>query len=238
MHRFFASRLDGCRALLPPEEEAHARKVLRLKAGDECQALLDGEIYAAQVAEVSPHMILELQNALPTTEPSVRVTLYQGVPKGDKMDYIVQKCTEAGISRIVPVQFSRCVARWDKKVEEKKRSRLLRIAAEAAKQSGRAAVPTIGETLTAAQLCRALPAHSLALVPWEEQRTGSIAAQLSGQTDIALIIGPEGGIDPAEIRELTEAGARPVTLGRRIFRTETAGLAALIALMTLTGNLE
>ena len=238
MHRFFAQRTDENHALLLPEEENHALRVLRLAAGDACQALMEGGVYSARILQTSPRILLQLEESLPSPEPSVRVTLYQGLPKGDKMDYIVQKCTEGGIFRIVPVLFSRCVARWDGKDAEKKAARFQRIAAEAAKQSGRALVPAFSSPLALDQLCAALPRHDLALVPWEEERGRGIAPHLRGQKDIALIIGPEGGIAPEEIAALTAAGACPVTLGPRIFRTETAGLAALISLLTLTGDMQ
>ena len=238
MHRFFADRLDDHRFRLPPEEENHALRVLRLQAGDPCQALWEGRIFAARIQETSPRVILLQEEELPSPEPGVRVTLYQGIPKGDKMDYVVQKCTEAGVFRIVPVSFSRCVAKWDGRDAEKKRQRLQRIAAEAAKQAGRAVTPQIALPLSPDGLCAALPGHALRLVPWEEQQSGGIRAHLRGEKDVALVIGPEGGISPQEIDRLRAAGAQPVTLGRRIFRTETAGLAALVSLLTLTGDME
>ena len=154
------------------------------------------------------------------------------------MDYIVQKCTEGGVFRIQPVLFSRCVARWEEKDAARKQARYQRIAAEAAKQSGRALTPEIGLPLTIGQLCALVPGHDLALVPWEEQKPGGIRTAWQNERDTALIIGPEGGIAPEEIQALQAAGARAVTLGRRIFRTETAGLAALISLLTITGDME
>ena len=238
MHRFFAVRVDENRAALPQEEAQHALRVLRLGVGDACQALTDGEIFSAALEETSPQVILRLGEKLPSPEPRVKVTLYQGLPKGDKMDYIVQKCTEAGVQRIVPVRFSRCVASWTDRDAEKKRARFRRIAAEAAKQSGRAVVPDIAPPLSVAELCEALPAHDLALVPWEEQRGHGIAAQWQGQKDVAMVIGPEGGISAEEIERMKAAGGKPVTLGPRIFRTETAGLAALVSLLTIAGDMS
>ena len=237
MHRFFALRAGDGHVILPPEEENHALRVLRMQPGDACQALLDGAVYAAEIMEVSPRVTLRLGDEQPSPEPRVRVTLYQGIPKGDKMDYIVQKCTEAGIKRITPVAFSRCVAEWQKKDAEKKLSRLRRIAAEAAKQSGRAMVPDVTEPMSFPALCRRLPEHELSLVPWEEQKGNGISSRWQGQGDVALVIGPEGGITAEEIGLLKEAGGVPVTLGPRIFRTETAGLAALISLLTLSGDM-
>ena len=237
MHRFFAQRTDERHARLPEEEEAHALRVLRMQAGDACQALIDGAIYAAVLREIAPRVLLELKEELPSTEPGVRVTLYQGIPKGDKMDYITQKCTEAGVHRIVPVDFSRCVAHWDGKDAPKKQARFRRIAAEAAKQSGRALAPDIQLPVSVDGLCRALAGHDLALVPWEEESSGGVKSRWLGQKDVALVIGPEGGITAEEIEKCRAAGAWPITLGPRIFRTETAGLAALISLLTLSGDL-
>ncbi len=238
MHRFFAERLDAETAALLPEEETHALRVLRLNAGDECQALMEGSVYAAVIRETSPRVALTLKEALPSPEPSISVTLYQGIPKGDKMDYIVQKCTEAGVRRIVPVELSRCVARWEGKDAAKKQTRYQRIAAEAAKQSGRAAVPEIALPLSFGALRGEIAKHRLILVPWEEEHGNGIRANWRGEKDVAILIGPEGGIFPEEIDQLKAAGAKPVTLGPRIFRTETAGLAAIISLLTLSGDME
>ena len=238
MHRFFAVRTGADRAELPPEEEAHALRVLRMSAGDECQALIEGSLYGAMIEETVPRVILRLGETLPSPEPGVEITLYQGIPKGEKMDYIAQKCTEAGVKRIVPVTFSRCVARWEGKDADKKRARFQRIAAEAAKQSGRALIPEIGMPLSVKQLCAELAQFDLALVPWEETRGMGIRAKWRGEKRVALVIGPEGGIAPEEIEMMKAAGAVPVTLGPRIFRTETAGLAAAISLLTVSGDME
>ena len=238
MHRFFAVRLDAETAALPPEEESHALRVLRLTVGDECQALMEGSVFAAVIRETSPRVILALKETLPSPEPSVSVTLYQGVPKGDKMDYIVQKCTEAGVCRIVPVEFSRCVARWEGKDTAKKQTRYQRIAAEAAKQSGRAAIPEIALPMAFDAMCTEAAKHALILVPWEEAHGNGLRANWSGEKDVAIMIGPEGGISREEIEKLKAAGAKPVTLGPRIFRTETAGLAAMISLLTIAGDME
>ncbi len=237
MHRFFAERTDEHIAALLPEEEAHALKVLRMQAGNACQALLEGRIFAARIRETVPRVLLTLDEELPSPEPSVHLTLYQGIPKGDKMDYIVQKCTEAGVGRIVPVHFSRCVAQWAGKDAEKKTARLQRIAAEAAKQSGRAVVPRIEPPVSFAFLRDLLPRHEAVYVPWEEAEGRGFRSCLKGQKDLAVLIGPEGGISREEIDALQSLRAVPVTLGPRIFRTETAGLAALISILTLTNDM-
>ena len=237
MHRFFAEFMDGGAVLLP-EEEKHALKVLRLAPGDVCQALIEGQIFEAEIIETSPRVVLQLGAELPSTEPSVEVTIYQGIPKGEKMDYVAQKCTEAGACRIVPVEFSRCVAKWDEKDTEKKLPRFQRISAEAAKQSGRARTPRIERPISVETLCGLVKTHDLCLLPWEEERGHGIRQYWQGQKNVGIVIGPEGGISPEEAEAITRAGAWPVTLGPRIFRTETAGLAALVSLLTLSGDME
>lgn len=238
MHRFFALPLENALAYLPKDEEAHALKVLRMKEGDACQALMDGRIFEAEIKETYPRVLLSLKKELPSAEPSLRVTLYQGIPKGEKMDYIVQKCTEAGVFRIVPVSFSRCVSKWEGKDAEKKRMRYQRIALEAAKQSGRALAPEIALPITVKQLGEEMKKYDLSLIPWEEQRGNGIRCAFHGEKNVCVVIGPEGGIDGEEAERLVEAGGKTVTLGPRIFRTETAGLASLVALLTLSGDME
>ncbi len=238
MHRFFATKLDADRAELPPEEASHALRALRMGAGDPCQALIEGSLYSAVIEETAPRVILRLGDTQPSPEPGVEITLYQGIPKGEKMDYIAQKCTEAGVRRIVPVSFSRCVAKWEGKDAAKKQARFQRIAAEAAKQSGRALIPEIGLPLSLNQLCAELSRFELALVPWEEARGAGIRAKWGGEKRVALVIGPEGGISNEEMELMKQAGAAAVTLGPRIFRTETAGLAAIVSLLTISGDME
>ena len=237
MHRFFAQKAGENTAVLPPEEAVHALRVLRMRPGDACQAVMDGHVFSARIEKTEPQVTLRLESELPSPEPSLRLTLYQGVPKGDKMDYIVQKCTEAGVFRIVPVHFSRCVAQWTGKDADKKLTRFRRIAAEAAKQAGRALTPEITPPAAFSALPPLLSRHELVFVPWEEARDRGMRSFWTGQKDIAVIIGPEGGIDKSEIEALTALSARPVTLGKRIFRTETAGLAALISILTLSGDM-
>ncbi len=234
MHRFYAERLSDTRALLPEDERRHAQRVLRLQAGDGVILLCDGALLSATLLENGE---CEITGELPSTEAKTRVTLYQGIPKGDKMDFIAQKCTEAGVCRIVPVRMSRCVPDGD---IQKKLERWRRIAREAAKQAFRAAPPDIEDALPLPALPGRLRAHELAIVPWEEARGVSIADALTMQTasDIAIVIVPEGGLDAqADLAPLVSADAVPVTLGPRIFRTETAGLAAAVAIFALKGDM-
>lgn len=233
MQTFFVREIVGSAAPLDAEDARHVLKALRLKPDEKVAIACEGRRYLARIRAEGMMAVAEILEELPSNEPRIHVTLYQGLPKGDKMDLIVQKCTELGICRVVPCQMSRCVTRWEG--GDKKLSRWRRIAREAATQCGRALVPEIQDCLPFRDLPEALTHHQLALVPWESAvRPGALREALAGMEDIALVIGPEGGISPEEIQALR---ALPVTLGPRILRTETAGLAALTMLLTLSGEM-
>lgn len=240
MHRFYADETGVVNqiARLDSEDAQHAVRVLRLQPGEEIVLFSQGEAYAAVIDSVQDGVTVRVGDTLKNPEATVRVTLYQGVPKGDKMDYIVQKCTEGGIHRIVPVNMPRCVAKLDGK-DDKKRQRWQRIAREATKQAFRPVVPEIAPAVSMKQLPALLSQHQLVLAPWEDEHALSLRQVIKEDiTDVAIIIGPEGGMSEEDMAQFRACGAQSVTLGPRIFRTETAGLASLIAIMTLTGNLD
>ena len=234
MHRFFAERIDEKTVRLLPDEARHAKVVLRLGAGDEICVVLEDTLYSAAILDDGDGIKAGLMAPLPSPEPQTHVTLFQGLPKGEKFDFLIQKCTEAGIRSIIPVKMERCVAKIDDRDGAKKKERWQRIALEAAKQSGRTHVPEIGMPVSENALSGLLKAFDLVLVPWEDARGYSVKKALQDAPlarNIALIIGPEGGMSEEEIARFTAIGAKPVTLGRRIFRTETAGLAGLIMIL-------
>ena len=240
MHRFFADEkgiVNGT-ASLDKEDAAHAVRVLRLEPGAQVHLFSGGEAYLAEIADTADGVTVRVLEPIQSPEASLRVTLYQGVPKGEKMEYIVQKCTEAGVSRIVPVNMPRSVARLEGKAD-KKLIRWNRIAREAAKQAFRPVTPEVAAPISMKELATALPRHQLALVPWEDARDGALRRLITPEiTDLAIVIGPEGGMSPEDVAPLLAAGAKAVTLGPRIFRTETAGLAAIVAAMAFSHNLE
>ena len=230
MHRFFAERTTADTARLLPAEARHALTVLRLKPGDQVQLILEDQLFDAVLTETEPETSARITGVLPSPEPDVRVTLYQGLPKADKVDYVVQKGTEAGTYAFRILEMARSVSRLKASDAVRKAERWQRIAEEAAKQSGRAHVPEV-KVIDRKALPELLAAHDLVLVPWEEAKAVSLAQALRARPDardIALIIGPEGGMTAEEIDVFKAGGAVPVTLGPRIFRTETAGLAAAI----------
>lgn len=210
---------------LSAEDARHAAKVLRLRPGDEIAAL-DGKggRFRARLGENGAVEILE---TLPANEPRLRLTVYQGVPKADKLELLAQKLTELGVSRLVPVEMERSVRHFEK-VE-----RLRKIAREAAKQCRRALPMEIAEPMAWDEAVRDMQKRALLVAPWEEAEGGRLT-ELSPCEDIGLLIGPEGGI---AAREIAESGAKTVTLGSRILRAETAAIAAAAIVMAVMGEI-
>ena len=240
-HRFFGALETETRARLPAAEAEHARRVLRLRDGAEIQILTeDGRSYAGQLRFSEGEAFAEELVPLPSTEPPVDVTLYMGIPKGEKLELISQKLTEIGVKRIVPVRTERCVAKIEPKEAEKKLSRPRRIAAEAQKQSGRSIAPEITDPVNIADLPELFKTHDRVFLLWEEAdgyHLSDARRDTPDITDIAYIVGSEGGISPKEAAFLKEAGAEYITLGPRILRAETAAIAGAAAILTLWGDL-
>ena len=243
MHRFYAEGpAENGIVRLAEEDARHAGRVLRMKPGDIAEVFLDERRFLAEILRMDPQQVLlTLREELPSTEARLRVTLFQGLPKADKMELVLQKAVELGAEAVVPVAMSRCVVQLDARDGRKKQERWQKIAREACKQSGRCRQTAVSEPMSFSQLLKALPGFDAAVVPWEDAQGYSLTAFCREHGDIrtlAVVIGPEGGIAPREIDQLREAGCRPVTLGPRILRTETAGLCALSALFCLYGDME
>ena len=210
---------------LSPEDARHAAKVLRLRPGDEIVAL-DGKGGRSR-ARLKEEGSVELLETLPSNEPRLRLTVYQGVPKADKLELLAQKLTELGVTRLVPVEMERSVRHFEK-VE-----RLRKIAREAAKQCRRALPMEIAQPMPWPKAVLDMRKRELLVAPWEEATDGRLTG-LPPCNDVGLLIGPEGGISA---REIAESGARTVTLGARILRTETAALAATAIIMAIMGEI-
>lgn len=247
MHRFFAdeSGMDHGTARLNAEDSAHALRVLRLEAGDEIELVCADARHLAVIETVDPAgVVVRVTGDLRMTEAKTRVTLYQGLPKADKMELITQKLTELGAEAIQPVAMERCVVKLDGKDAQKKTERWQKIAREAVKQCARVAVPEVREPKKLPALAQELAQLDALIVPWEDARDGSIRACLeplaqNPDARIGVLIGPEGGISPKEAQWLSEqVGGKLVTLGPRILRTETAAIAAVTMVMTLRGEME
>lgn len=246
MHKFFVSKenifQNAC--IIEGEDVKHIYKVLRLDAGDrisinDCEgAEYLGEIKEINKKEVKVNLLekIELNN-----ESNLKVHLYQGMPKSAKMDLIVQKCTELGISQITPVVTERVIVKSDL-AEFKKVDRWNRIALEACKQSKRSLIPVINTPIEKEELLETLKQYDLIVVPYENQKGQGIKYLTQQVKDkvinsVAIVVGPEGGFEDSEIESFQQLGAYIVTLGPRILRTETAGFVALSLLMYELGDL-
>ena len=247
MHRFFADK-SGIRngtARLSMEDSGHALRVLRLDVGDEVELVCESVRYQAGIAGIEDGMVtVAIRGELRPTEARTQVTLYQGLPKADKMELIAQKTTELGVYAIRPVAMERCVVKLEGKDAARKIERWQKIAREAVKQCARTSVPEVLDVKKLAQLKDEFAALDVLIVPWEEARDGSIRAALAPYADrenlrVGILIGPEGGISQKEAEWLAEnANAKLVTLGPRILRTETAALASLTMAMACCGEME
>ena len=189
-------------------------------------------------------MQVQVREALRRTEARTQVTLYQGLPKADKMEMIAQKTTELGVYAIRPVAMERCVVKLEGKDAGKKTERWQKIAREAVKQCARVTVPEVLPPKKLTQLEEEFKQLDVLIVPWEDARDGSIRQALAPfegreALRVGILIGPEGGISGKEAHWLAEnARAKLVTLGPRILRTETAGLCALTMVMAFRGEME
>lgn len=234
--------------VLRGDDVHHMRTVLRMRPGDRL-TVCDGartdhdcRIVAFGAAQVSLEI---LSRQINQAEPPYTAILYQGLAKGDKMDAIIQKAVELGAASIVPVICQRCVAMPEPADIARKLLRWNRIAAEAAKQCGRGQIPQVAAPLAFADAVVQASRADLALIPWEQERRLSLRDALAGfagldrpsgtappiRPSLSFLIGPEGGLTEPEVELARARGIRPVSLGRRILRTETAGPAVLAMLL-------
>ena len=240
MHHFFVSQeqISEKEIKILGQDVRHIRQVLRMEEGEEL-LVGDGEgrEYLCQIQKIEEKAeiawILEQRDS--QTELPSEITLYQGLPKGDKMELIVQKTVELGVSRIVPVEMKRCVVKLDQKKAAKKRERWSLIAESAAKQSKRGRIPEVSEVKNFAQALQESSGEDVLLIPYECAEnmgaTRAIIEQIKPGSSVGIWIGPEGGFEEEEIEALKNCGGNVLTLGKRILRTETAGLAMLAILM-------
>lgn len=241
MPRFFvAGQPENGLLTLHGENAHHAGRVLRLRPG-ESVTLCDGKgtDFDCTIELVEKDAVVcRVQSSHPAeTEPKQRLTLFMALPKGDKMDFIVQKAVELGVREIVPYLSKKCVSRPDK--TEKKVERWQKIALEAAKQCGRGYLPAVGAVIPFEQAAAQAAQSETALFFYEhEKQTGLRDALADGVGEtVSLLIGPEGGFAPEEAALAVDAGLKSVSLGTRILRCETAPVAALAAVLYAGGNM-
>lgn len=246
MHKFFTPKeyITEEKARILGDDVKHIYKVLRLKEGTEVALNnCEGQEYLCVIESISKQeVILSIKNKLEMNNESlISITLFQGLPKSQKMDLIVQKGTELGVGEFIPCLTSRVDIKL--KGDFKKLDRLNRIALEAAKQSKRSIVPKVIEPIIYEDILDSIREYDLFLVPYENKENYGIKALVNDLKNkkeikkIGVLIGPEGGFEEWEINTLKDKGAYIITLGNRILRTETAGFTAVALIQYELGDL-
>lgn len=220
----------------------HLGTVLRCHVGERVELVDEARVrYRATLDSITEKRIIAriLQRGAPEPPPIPSVTLAQALLKGDKMDWVIQKATELGVSAILPVVTERTIARPRPERESHQRDRWRKIAKEAAQQSGRLEIPNVDPAVSFEEILKTPPEASLKLLPWEGEHGPSLKSALyhfKEETSIAVLIGPEGGFSLQEIEKARKAGWVSVSLGPRILRADTAGLAVLAILQYELGG--
>lgn len=248
MYRFFVDRnqIYDKRIVITGGDENHIKNVLRMKIGEEISVMVPGDDteYRCEIASYDENGVV--CNLLFVKESDVElpcdITLYQGLPKSDKMELIIQKAVELGVSRIVPVATKRAVVKLDGSKEDKKIARWNSISESAAKQSKRGIIPEVTKVMDYKEAIEDALNADIKIIPYEMsdpdsmEQTRKLIANITPGQSVAIFIGPEGGFSEEEIDVAKNSGVKPITLGHRILRTETAGLVVLSWLvLTLDG---
>ncbi len=242
MHRFFAdpSQIKEKEIILTGTDVNHIRNVLRMHTGEEILISNgQGTDYHCRLGNIDETSVTAsiMWRLDGNAELPVTITLFQGLPKGDKLEFIIQKCVELGAARIVPVRTRRTIVKLDAKKEQAKRKRWMGISESAAKQSGRGIVPEIGQVTDFSEAVKEARSMDVCLIPYELakgiEHTREVCTAIKLGQSVGIFIGPEGGFEEEEVSMAIEAGAIPLTLGKRILRTETAGMALISVLAYL-----
>lgn len=240
MNRFFvpSENLSDGIVTITGSDVNHIKNVLRMTAGDRLEVVCGmGSEYECEIVTLAQDMIrLKVLSEISSSrELPVRIHIFQGLAKSDKLEFIIQKCVELGASEIIPVAMARSIMKVDPKKAPAKLQRYNAICEAAAKQSKRQVIPAVHDFMSYKDALKYASGMDMILFPYElaEGMEGTRKAfnDIKGDTDIAIFIGPEGGFDPAEVESAKDAGARVISLGRRILRTETAALCAVSMIM-------
>ena len=243
MPRFFVKneQIKGTTIEILGEDVKHIKNVLRKQIGDNIEICDQntGKSYICGIEKIGNESILtNIIEELQSYDNKIEVDIYQGLPKADKMELIIQKSVELGVNAIVPVSMKRCVVKLDSKDESKKISRWQKIAESAAKQSGRNTIPKIKNIVKIERINQLIKEYDCVIVAYENEKNNTIKRELleiknniHNKVKIAVIIGPEGGLEEKDVELLKQNGAKIVTLGHRILRTETVALNVLSVIM-------
>lgn len=243
MYHFFVTpaNVENGRIFIDGEDVNHIKNVLRMKEGDGLY-INDGAgtEYLCEISEISPDLIwCEIRSeGNPGTEPAVEYYLFQGLPKADKFEYVIQKSVELGAHEIIPLKTRRSIVKYDEKKEKNKLERWNKISESAAKQSRRGIIPQVTKIMDLKEALEYAQKFDLNLIPYENfksmEETRKILSQVRPGMRVGIFIGPEGGFEQEEVLRANEAGAKSISLGSRILRTETAAISLLSVMNFLT----
>ncbi len=234
-------QINGDRITINGQDAKHIATVLRHEVGDFLEVICEGLVYETEIVAIEKGLVQAKVVAIPDiqAEQPIEIYLLQGLPKGDKLEWIIQKSVELGVYQVLPVVMERSVSQLTAEKAKKKRERWQTIAGEAGKQCRRNRIPEVIVPQGLEQALKSLPQDCKILAPWEEEATKGIGAFLQGTpTSVAIIIGPEGGISSKEIDLIRSYGGETVTMGPRILRTETAAIAAITMVAYAWGDLH
>ena len=241
MYRFFVepSQIQDKRIVIRGRDVNHIKNVLRMKVGEEIAVSngIDSREYRCGIEEYTEDEVICTLRFIKEdgVELPSKIYLFQGLPKADKMELVIQKAVELGVYEVIPVAAKRCVVKLDDKKAAAKISRWQGIAEAAAKQSKRSVIPTVHDVMSMGEAIAYAKGMDIRLIPYELAgdmgHTKAMIEAVSAGSSVAVFIGPEGGFEESEILAAVSAGIEPITLGRRILRTETAGLTVLSWLM-------
>ena len=233
MFNFFVEEKFNDFYLIKNSDYNHIKNVLRMNIGEKILVSMNGISSLCEIADFQNDAVIAkiITENYKITELPINIHLFQGLPKSDKMELIIQKCVELGVSEITPVAMSRCVVKLDDKKKENKISRWQAISESAAKQSKRTTIPKINKVLSFKELLNIIKDFDLFLVPYESKdgmkSTVNAISNINKGNNIAILIGPEGGFETDEIICAENNGGKIVSLGKRILRTETAAITAV-----------
>ena len=239
MYHFFVSeeQINGENAYIEGSDVNHIANVLRMKPGEELLISVRGDWdYLCKIVDIETDRVnLKVLESMEQRELPVNITLLQGIPKSDKLEMIIQKAVELGVSEIIPVKTKRVVVKIDEKKVDTKVNRWNAIAESAAKQSKRSIVPKVYEPMSIDNALEIVKDFGVKLIPYENadgiDKTRRILDNMDKTKNIAVFIGPEGGFEESEVERIKNSGFEVITLGKRILRTETAGLELLSNIM-------
>lgn len=244
MPKFFvtSNEINNDKIQVKGEDVNHIKNVLRAKIEDKIDICNTDEMkdYKCEIEEITNEyinckIISEKQN---DSESNIEITIFQGLPKADKMELIIQKSVELGVNKIIPVDMERCVVRLKDKDQIKKVERWQKISEVASKQCGRGIIPEIGQVIKIKEIVDRIGEYDIILVAYEKEENNYLKFEIGklkklekDKKKIAIVIGPEGGLEEEEVKQLQENGAKVITLGKRILRTETVALNMISILM-------